>query len=44
MNGNQSSVLLEAVGNLRKDLERKALDCGEQLLRESPKRFAARLV
>ena len=44
LNGNQSSVLLEAVGNLRKDLERKALDCGEQLLRESPKRFAARLV
>ena len=44
MNGNQSSVLLEAIVNLRKDLERKALDCGEQLLRKSPKRFAARLV
>jgi len=44
INGVASSALLEAVANLRKDLERKALDRAEPLLRKSPKRFAARLV
>lgn len=44
MNDNESSVLFEAVENLRKNLERKALRCGKQLLREPPKRFAERLI